>query len=346
MSKDEDFELVEGTGNVFRDLGDPDHALKQTKALLAADIVSALDNAGLSVRRAAEATGFAAADFSRIRNANLGRFTVDRMVRILSALDQVSKAATRNRESGVLSELGKRHAGPKLTDTSRGDTQSTPSLDSFDAVALAKRYERNPALRALVKLIPYGPAVEAAALAAVGRIREDRARTFFDELATANAIDNPELLESEDFIHRFLTTMRFALNTRRREKIQMFARLFGGSLPEGELSDVDEYEDFLVILDELSYREIRALAILSTFAVAPRTREQSDMEWTLTFWDAFCERLSSELPLPAKEVPDYMKRISRTGCFQELVGYYDARPGVGKLTPTYLRLAAYVRAVG
>lgn len=51
------------------------------------------------------------------------------------------------------------------------------------------------------------------------------------------------------------------------------------------------------------------------------------MEWTLTLWDDFCERLSSELPLPAKEVPDYMKRISRTGCFQELVGYYDARPG-------------------
>ena len=31
-----DFELVEGSGNVFRDLGDPDADLKQAKAILAA----------------------------------------------------------------------------------------------------------------------------------------------------------------------------------------------------------------------------------------------------------------------------------------------------------------------
>ena len=99
MSKEEDFELVEGTGNVFLDLGDPDHSLKQTKAVLAADIVSALDNAGLSVRKAAEATGFAAADYFRIRHANLGRFTVDRLVRILSALDRAPEPATRLRRS-------------------------------------------------------------------------------------------------------------------------------------------------------------------------------------------------------------------------------------------------------
>lgn len=69
--------------------------------------------------------------------------------------------------------------------------------------------------------------------------------------------------------------MRFALDTRRREKTRMFARLFAGSLPEGGLSDVDEYEDFLAILDELSYRELRALAILSTFAVAPGQRNKT-----------------------------------------------------------------------
>lgn len=49
--------------------------------------------------------------------------------------------------------------------------------------------------------------MEAAALAAGGRMRVDRARTFFDELATANAIDNPDLLESEDFVHRFMATL-------------------------------------------------------------------------------------------------------------------------------------------
>ena len=41
----------------------------------------------MTVRKAATLTGFAAADFSRIRNADLGRFTLDRLIKMLAALD-------------------------------------------------------------------------------------------------------------------------------------------------------------------------------------------------------------------------------------------------------------------
>ena len=82
-----DFELVEGSGNVFRELGDPDADLKQAKAILAARIIAVLDDRGLSVRKAGALTHFAAADFSRIRNADLGRFTLDRLMKMLAALD-------------------------------------------------------------------------------------------------------------------------------------------------------------------------------------------------------------------------------------------------------------------
>ena len=82
-----DFELVEGSGNVFRDLGDPQADLKQAKAVLAARIVEVLDDRELSVRKAAALTRFAAADFSRVRNADLGRFTLDRLMKMLAALN-------------------------------------------------------------------------------------------------------------------------------------------------------------------------------------------------------------------------------------------------------------------
>ncbi len=58
-----DFELVEGSGNVFRNLGDPDADLKQAKAVLGARVIAVLDDRGLSVRKAGALTGFAAADF-------------------------------------------------------------------------------------------------------------------------------------------------------------------------------------------------------------------------------------------------------------------------------------------
>ena len=81
-------ELVRGSGNVFRDLGLPSPDLEQLRAVLAARIVGVLDERGLTVRRAGEITGIAPADFSRLRRARLGRFTIDRLMTILHRLDQ------------------------------------------------------------------------------------------------------------------------------------------------------------------------------------------------------------------------------------------------------------------
>jgi predicted XRE-type DNA-binding protein len=78
--------VIRGSGNVFRDLGKSDADLLQLKALLAAEIVRTLDEQMLSVRRAESLTKIAAADFSRVRNANLGRFTVDRLMTIINRL--------------------------------------------------------------------------------------------------------------------------------------------------------------------------------------------------------------------------------------------------------------------
>ncbi len=82
----EKLEVVRGSGNVFRDLGHDNADAEQFKALLAAEIIKTLDRERLTVRAARDRTGIAAADFSRIRNAGLGRFTVDRLMSILNRL--------------------------------------------------------------------------------------------------------------------------------------------------------------------------------------------------------------------------------------------------------------------
>lgn len=82
----ERLEVVRGSGNVFRDFGRDDADLEQLKALFAAEIIKMLDREGLSTRAAHARTGIAAADFSRIRNADLSRFTLDRLVKIINRL--------------------------------------------------------------------------------------------------------------------------------------------------------------------------------------------------------------------------------------------------------------------
>ena len=79
----EEIELVRGSGNVFCDSGDPDADMKQAKAILAAQIIAVTDEKALSARKAASMTGFAAANFLRVRYADPGRFTLDLLIKIL-----------------------------------------------------------------------------------------------------------------------------------------------------------------------------------------------------------------------------------------------------------------------
>jgi predicted XRE-type DNA-binding protein len=84
----EDFEIVRGSGNVFRDFGYPNADVEQTKAVLAAKIIGVLDDSELSTRKAEALTGVNHSEFARIRRVKLDRFTIDRLITILNRLNQ------------------------------------------------------------------------------------------------------------------------------------------------------------------------------------------------------------------------------------------------------------------
>jgi predicted XRE-type DNA-binding protein len=69
--------------------------MKRSKATLGAEIINAADATGLSSSEIAKQIGFAAADISRIRHLQLGRFTIDRLMRILHALDPNNQTEVR-----------------------------------------------------------------------------------------------------------------------------------------------------------------------------------------------------------------------------------------------------------
>ena len=100
--KTEKLELVRGSGNVFRDLGRANADAGQFKSILAAEIIKALERERLTVRAAQARTGIAAADFSRIRNADLGRFTVDRLMSIINRLGSRVEVKVRVRRARAI----------------------------------------------------------------------------------------------------------------------------------------------------------------------------------------------------------------------------------------------------
>jgi predicted XRE-type DNA-binding protein len=106
--KREKLEVMRGSGNVFRDLGHKNADAEQFKGILAAEIIKVLDRERLSVRAAHARTGIAAADFSRIRNADLGRFTVDRLMSIINRLGSRIEVKVRVHRA----EIGSHEARP------------------------------------------------------------------------------------------------------------------------------------------------------------------------------------------------------------------------------------------
>src|SRR2546428_11179344 len=83
----EKIELIKGSGTVFRDFGHVAADVEQLKGILAAKIIGVLDDRQLSVRKAEGLTGVKASEFSRIRNAHLERFTIDRLMTVINRLN-------------------------------------------------------------------------------------------------------------------------------------------------------------------------------------------------------------------------------------------------------------------
>ena len=84
--KKEQLELIRGSGNIYRDFNVADADVRQLKAILAAEIIKTLDRGELSVRKAQSLTGIDAGDFSRVRNADFRRISVERLVAMINGL--------------------------------------------------------------------------------------------------------------------------------------------------------------------------------------------------------------------------------------------------------------------
>lgn len=98
---DEAFEVVRGSGNVFADLGDADAEAKKMKAMIAAEIIAVLDERALSAREGAKLAKVDASDMQRIRNGDLSRFTIDRLVKVAYRLGRKVEMTVVSMKIGV-----------------------------------------------------------------------------------------------------------------------------------------------------------------------------------------------------------------------------------------------------
>jgi len=116
-----------GTGNVFADLGFPDAVKRQAKLRLAYALNQVLDGRKLSQVDAAKVLGVTQPKVSALRHYKLAGYSVERLMNLLTALDQdieiVIRRKPRSRKSARISVIAAYDLGmalkPKATTRQR-----------------------------------------------------------------------------------------------------------------------------------------------------------------------------------------------------------------------------------
>jgi NRPS condensation-like uncharacterized protein len=208
---------------------------------------------------------------------------------------------------------------------------------------ISESYSNKPYIQSLLKLLPYWGAPDTLLQKRADEIRIDRMRAFFDELAIGQHELTEDLIQSEDFLHCYFSTIKAALNTRRRDKIRMMARLLNSYLSPSMNTTTDEYEELLAVLDAISFREFNVLHSLYQLEQS-NPGDENNLGNINKYWEEFKDKVMAEVKIPQKSLSAFMAKIERTGLYLRITGgFYDYEGDKGRTTPLFGRLLAFIK---
>lgn len=112
--READIPVIEGSGNVFADMGLPEAEKELTKAQLASHIRQVIKRQRLTQVTAGGLMGIDQPKVSALLNGRLANFSSERLMRLLTALGQdveiTIRTKPRNRAQGRIRVVGEAHA--------------------------------------------------------------------------------------------------------------------------------------------------------------------------------------------------------------------------------------------
>lgn len=196
-----------------------------------------------------------------------------------------------------------------------------------DIQLLANHYESSPILKGLVKMVPYGSAVDSVVSVAWNNYKKAKLKTFFDELANGKIELTEGIVSSNEFLHAFFRTLTYIENNRTEEKIKRFSHILT-CLGAGDIS-FNEFEDFTSAFNDLSEREFTLMSIKKDFELKFPNRadasgkELNPFQLTSSYWNEFKEAAKETLSIDDNMLTALLIRVQRTGCYALHKGYWD-----------------------
>ena len=165
---------------------------------------------------------------------------------------------------------------------------------------------------------------------------------FADELISLNLNTPEDQVKSREYCEAFGATATRVLETKREEKIRLFARLFAAYVKDEDTSPkaFDVFEEQLNILDDVEYREFELLLVLHEFETRfPIQADENQCQRTGRYWKALQERVQTQFGLPEEEMDAVLQRLIRTGLYHLITGnYWDYVGNRGHTTALFARL--------
>jgi hypothetical protein len=199
----------------------------------------------------------------------------------------------------------------------------------------------------LVAANPPLSVLQAGVFAAYTWWRARRMYVFGSDIISLGLNPPEEQVKSREFSEAFGAAAARVLNTKREEKIRLFAHLFASYVRQGEFAPetFDVYEEDLAVLDELGYREYQLLMLLRAYeAQYPPNDQENSVQRTSKYWVAFQREATNKLSIPINEFNAMLQRLTRTGLYEIISGtYWDYYGNRGTLSP---RFEVFLRRIG
>lgn len=209
---------------------------------------------------------------------------------------------------------------------------------------LVARYAKHPGIRALLNLIPGWGSADVLLQARADEIKRQRLLTFFNSLAESHIPITEDLVGSDDFLHCFFKTTQAVVNTRRKEKIELFGMMLGATLDAQVFTGLDQYEELLDAFDSMSYREFGVLRALRDYETSFASKDfENDVARIQAYWPDFKENVCRNFELEEQEFEPFMERLQRTGFYTRNTGaMWDDDPRIGHTSRQFEKLCEFI----
>jgi len=219
-------------------------------------------------------------------------------------------------------------------------------MNELNTIAkLSEKYSNKPIVRALCHLIPGWSSADTLLQQRANEIKRERIIAFFDAIASGETELTNEIIETEDFLHCYYATLHAAINSRRKEKIKVLAKLLASSHKIVSEDSIDGYEEILSALENISYREFAVLQTLYNYEIKhPFEGNENVLQNTMKYWDTFKTEIIKKYNIPENQFLSFIKKTERTGLYLQITGaYWGYKGDKGRTTSLWQKLVDYIK---